>query len=513
MTRSRIALPLFAAALSLGATEARAQTAAPPPNLRPDTVGRQVAALPPPPANPDETVDFRDLIHSDGMTADRAAAMAIESSPSMARARASLRGTEAIEAQVRVNLYPRLQGSARATYTQPNLNGGLTQGMSQMQIDNIIGSITAINPDLGQFFSAFFNSTFPYYRSQYSFDVNLTYPVSAIFFQVLPQYRAAGHVSEATRLQLATEQQTVEMQARTLYYTYVRAVGAERIAEITVEATRAQLERMQALREAGVASDADLYRIEAVASAADVGVVRARTQRETSLRMLQVFLAGEEGPFPTITVGEDVMQEVPDAGGSLDQLEQRAIDRRSELAGLRSLYSAQLERIKAAQGGRYPVFSVAANVMYANPNTRIFPQTREFRTTWDLNAVLTWSPNDLMANRALMHREQAERDRLEAEHAALVDGVRVEVAQAYNGFVASREAITAARAELRASNETYRARFEQLQQGTVVTTEVVDAFRALTNARLQLLDASIAMRLARAGLARAVGDYAPEMED
>ncbi len=57
-----------------------------------------------------------------------------------------------------------------------------------------------------------------------------------------------------------------------------------------------------------------------------------------------------------------------------------------------------------------------------------------------------------------------------------------------------------------AAEAEHQVRMAQLEAGAAVTSDVLDAETSVTRARLQLIDAAIELRLARARLNKAIGD-------
>ena len=62
----------------------------------------------------------------------------------------------------------------------------------------------------------------------------------------------------------------------------------------------------------------------------------------------------------------------------------------------------------------------------------------------------------------------------------------------------------AAQVGIRSAEESYRVRREQFRAGAAVATDVIDAEEDLRRARLDLVNAAIDVRIARARLDRAV---------
>jgi outer membrane protein TolC len=96
-----------------------------------------------------------------------------------------------------------------------------------------------------------------------------------------------------------------------------------------------------------------------------------------------------------------------------------------------------------------------------------------------------------------------------AELSALEDALRQEIGQGFEDYEAARQAMESALTGIRAAEESYRVRREQFRAGAAVATDVIDAESELRRARLELVNAAIDVRIARARLDRAVGRGQP----
>jgi outer membrane protein TolC len=152
---------------------------------------------------------------------------------------------------------------------------------------------------------------------------------------------------------------------------------------------------------------------------------------------------------------------------------------------------------------------LVGNLTYANPNPRIFPQRQEFRETWDVSMILSWSPNDFFQGERQADEARALRAQAEADLRSLEDGVRMQVTQAYENLRAALAAVEAARAGLRAAEETLRVRTAQYRAGATVITELVLAVNERARAQLELVGTAIDARIAHAQLRRAIGADGP----
>ena len=172
---------------------------------------------------------------------------------------------------------------------------------------------------------------------------------------------------------------------------------------------------------------------------------------------------------------------------------------------------ASRENIRTARSNsRLPHLALAADVDVANPNSRFVPASQTTHTTWDVGAILSWQPNTLLTGAADTRIAEADLAQSQADLDSLEDGLRTEVRQSYEDFLAAQQAFQSARVGVTAAEETYRVRMERFHVGAAVTTEIVDADADLNRARLDLLNAAVDQHIAQARLRRATGENVAE---
>jgi outer membrane protein TolC len=389
---------------------------------------------------------------------------------------------EAGARQARLALYPNLEASYRYT-----------------RLSNITLTNTLLTMPIGgmSFYHIFLNN--------HTFQATLSYPVTDLFFTILPSVRSARTSVRASEFQVDVERRNVALRGREAYYEYVRALGGRIVAQKSVEQAESHREQVNGLVSAGAAARVELMRIDAQVASARVALAQAELGVQVSGAALRALI--DAPPEEEIAVGED-LRTSPEALETTEAaLLERALAERVEVRALDTLAEAKRYEIRARAGGRYPQVALQGNAYYQNPNPRNFgQQTSEFIGTWDASVVVRWSPNATAQAQYQMRAAEAQLRQIEANREQLLDGVRVEVAQAFNGYQAARAQLDAAIAGLQASEETYRVRTAQLHAGAAVSSDLIDAETDLTRARLELVDAAIAVRLARARLKHAVGE-------
>jgi outer membrane protein TolC len=258
---------------------------------------------------------------------------------------------------------------------------------------------------------------------------------------------------------------------------------------------------------AGTLARVEAMRADAQVAAATVAVARAEgavAVARTALRTL-LHRPGDQD----IAVTERFGEPLPALAESKDELLTRALQARKEVAALRTIIKSHELRAQAEGGNRFPKLGVGGRFDYAKPNQEIpsFGEEWDWEDSWAVIGTLTWSPNDFAAAGARVGQAEADRAQAVADLQSLEDALRQEVAAAYEDYQAARQAMDAAMTGILAAEESYRVRREQFRAGAAVATDVIDAEAELRRARLELINAAIDVRIARARLDRAVGAW------
>ncbi len=422
------------------------------------------------------------------MTNDQIAERAVKTAPSIAKAEAAGEKARQAAEQAYLAVYPRLDLTAR--YTRLSEATPLATPVSGTQA--IAGSAPVP-----------FTTTFKFPKlmlDQFLFEASVAYPVSQLFFSIMPRYRAAQHAVEVQKLQASAEAQIVALRARETFWNYARARAQLMVARASLEQAKAHRRDVDALVNAGTLARVELMRADAQIAAASVIVARARAAVAVARSALYsvTHLDGTED----ITIGEEVEHPLPALTETQDAMVARALEQRSEIKALRTLAGVHQENIDAQKGDKLPKLAVGGSADVADPNQRYSMYTHGVRTNWAAFAQLSWSPNDLLSANKGEDQARADLAQTLSDLESLEDGLKIEVAQAYEDYGASREAMEASVTGIAAAEESYRVRREQFRAGAAVATDVIDAEAELRKARLDMANAAIDMRIARARLDR-----------
>ena len=463
-----------------------------------------------------EILDLATFLRGEGsgLTSDDVARRALETAPSLESARAAVRTARAGAARAYLGFFPRFEINARYTRLSPVTNpsvGGATLTPEQIAAaEAAIGLVT--DPAAQALFTANLQSqialaggfSFPVILDQFSIGGTLSYPISDVFFQVLPGYEAAERGVDASESQLRARASEIAQNAREAFYNLARARAAHAVAVSTITTIEAQRTVVAATVTAGLAARVDLMRLEAQLASANVAAIRAEGGVAISEESIRTLMHTDEA-LPS-GIGEDLLAPLPDISETREALLTRAIEERPEAEALRDVIRLRDRSIEAAEGSRYPHLAASGTLSFDNPSQRIFPQDNRFIDTWSVSLVLSWSPNDFFTGEVAAEEARAGRASAEADLSVLEDGLRLQLTAAYESYRASRAALEAAQLGIDAAEESVRVRTEQFRAGTGTITELMSATSDLARAQLDLVTAAIDARIAMSQLRRATGE-------
>jgi outer membrane protein TolC len=310
--------------------------------------------------------------------------------------------------------------------------------------------------------------------------------------------KAAALSEGATRLKAATD-------AKVVYYTWVRAKLQEVVTEQALLQVNAHLVDAQHAFEAGTVSKADVLRVESQVATNRLLVERAKSLAEITETQIRVAMHDTE-PM-AYEIGERFDGEAPNVPGAdnMAALWTEAGASRLEIKTLEQTSDALREQAKVARAGNYPRLDAFGDVLYSNPNQRVFPQQDVFRPTWDVGVQLIYSPNDVALSGASSRNLTARASSVIAQKQALEDGIRVEVTQARNALREAQAAVESTAQGLVAAEESYRVRRSLFRNGRATGVELTDAETDLTRSRLEAINARVDVRIAAVRLEHAVG--------
>lgn len=315
--------------------------------------------------------------------------------------------------------------------------------------------------------------------------------------------RAARHRLDAAGSAHRRSVLDLRYSARTNYWLAVAAEAG--LDSALAEERRAQrlLDDASALRDAGMAVNADLLAAEARTAAAKVEVIRAETEFREAIARLRSLMG--------IAVGTEI--ELADAGTAAvplppadeGALESEATASRPELSELDARAAALEAQARSIDAGRRPLVAVSGAWDLARPNPRYLPLEDTWNDTWSVGVTASWKLFDGGRTRASATAVRSESEALLADRGEVERRVRLEVETARLTLAAALDAVAAADAARAAARAREEAARERYQAGIAQIWEMLDAQAELAEAERSQVRVRATAWIAAAALDRSVG--------
>jgi outer membrane protein TolC len=429
---------------------------------------------------------------SGGLTSDQVATRARDSSFDAAAKTEALRAAHAKVEQALVAYYPKLTLSARYTRLSP-----ITQPVISL------GTSTGGTGGMTQPFS------FPAPLDLTVLQATLDIPLTDYILRISQSYASASRNKRAAALDAEAARLKAAVDGRQYYYTWLRAKAAQLVEERALEQAKGHLEDARHSFDVGTASKADVLTTESQLATQELVLERAKNVTRLSEEQLRLAMNDTSGqPY---AIGENLNTEVAPlpATETLAALRAEALDKRLEIRALDETAWSLRAQAKAARAGYLPRIDAIGDLIYANPNQRVFPQNPVFTGTWDVGVQFIWTPNDALNGAGLSSESEARAAQTEMQKEALKNSVRLDVMQAYQSVREYEIAVETTKRGLDAAEEGYRVRRELFRNGRSTSVELTDSQVQLTRASLDSINARANLRSALAVLAHAAGRDVP----
>lgn len=296
----------------------------------------------------------------------------------------------------------------------------------------------------------------------------------------------------------ATDVQTSVIQA---YYDLLRAQLLLKVSEESVEVSREQLERTQALYELGSAARSDVLKSQVQLGQTRLELVQARNrERQSRDGLVYTMNLQSATPFAIDTTIADPQDQPFD----FDTEVQHALTNRLDLLAMRETEDAEAKRVVAARGPLFPTVDFQYNLSYADQESQFrFGAQKTRNRSWAFSS--TWNLFDryqTYANigQAKANRRIAEYNRKQAE----LDAIR-EIRDFVNDIQEARERLQVARENVARSEEDLRLAQEKFRVGAGTILDTITAESDLTATKAAAVEAVVDYLIARAQLSRATG--------
>ena len=339
--------------------------------------------------------------------------------------------------------------------------------------------------------------------NQYSLRFSVEQPLFS-GFALSSSLQLTSHVKDLAQERERAQESEVRVLVQETYFTLLKAQQTREITRQSLQNLVRHLHQVQELEKAGRATGLDVSRVQARISAARVNLVQAAGAVD-SARVALATLIGV--PTSTILIVEDVLDsaQLPEPGGTTDQLVARARSRRPEIGMARSAAAIAEERIDIEGSGLWPHVGLRFGYNYERPNQRYFPVRDEFNGSWDVSVVLSWTVWDWGASYYGMKAAEAEAAAARQALEDVEEKVEVDVVHRLRRYRTETERVSAARSGIASAKRAFENATKLFEAGRLTSLELLNAELALTQANYELVRALADARIAWGRLIEAAG--------
>jgi outer membrane protein len=342
----------------------------------------------------------------------------------------------------------------------------------------------------------------PSIPNNYSVRASLVQPLFT-GFRLDGASRAADATAEATQQQFAKDRLDLIFDLTNAYWSLYKALEVKKVLDNNVAQVQAHVADAKNLMEQGLATANDVLKIEVQLSNAKLAQIDAKN----AVWLARVNLNNQMGIRLTTEVElTTTIFHTPDHFDDIEALINRANTSRPDIKGMTSRVEASDAAVTVAQSGWWPQINLQASYLSARPNARIFPSRDQFMDTWDVGLNVSL---DLWNWGTTAHQTaQAKAQYLQSLDVlgSMKDYIALEVTQNYLALQQAKEKIDVARQSVGQAEENYRITNDKFKEGLTLTTDLLDADVALTQAKTNYTQALVDYEVAEARLKKSIGE-------
>jgi outer membrane protein TolC len=316
------------------------------------------------------------------------------------------------------------------------------------------------------------------------------------------QIAAADHGRTAAAEDLRAGRADLVLETKSAYWSLVTARESERVLQEALRAYDAHLLDARNRERFGMAARNEVLAVEVERYRAELERLRAEAEADAADANLQRLLALD--PDTHVEPGEPLAAPAV-ARPVVEGLVAEALAGRPERKALAARVAAADAAAGALRGARLPQLAVSGGYNYSNPNRDIVPPTVDWKDTWDLGVGLSWSVFDGGQRSAGEARARAQADATREQLRELDRSIRLEITERSLELRTAEARLLVAERSVLSAAESRRVAADRYREGVIPSSELLDAELAHERAALTRTQALATLRLAAAGLDRALG--------
>ncbi len=338
-------------------------------------------------------------------------------------------------------------------------------------------------------------------HDQYGFSLSLKQPVFA-GGSTYYTYQMAKLGVDVSKVNYARLKQDLILQVKETYYNILRAEKIKLEAEQSVKRLTAHLRNAQAFFEVGLIAKNEVLQSEVELAQSRQDLVRAEQSLKLAVSQMNILIKNDIDKPLTLV---DTLSYQPYDLKFKEGL-QKAYEQRPEIREGRLAIAKAEKSIGLARSQYYPSIDVSLSYIKEGDSADLHANPYGLNENATAFATLSWTFWQWGKTKKLVAESHTKLN--ESRHALvqITDSVSLEVRQAFLDLEEAEKNISVAETAIAQAEENYRINVEKYKVQVATSTDVLDAQTLLTQAKTNYYNTLSQYNIARARVARAIGE-------
>ncbi len=313
---------------------------------------------------------------------------------------------------------------------------------------------------------------------------------------------AAEFNSKSIELQHSKEINEEAFRIHIAFWSYYKAQKVLSLVEENLKSLGEHLDDTKNFVDNGLATRNDLLKLEVQFSNTELKQIEAANGVELARTAFNKAVGLPLNTKSQVSSGDPKALSITT---KFDDLLSEALNAREEIKSLEYKIKAGEENIDAAQAGWFPSVSLFGNYYYGRPNQRIMPLEDTFNDTWDVGVALNWTLWDWGETSSKTTQAEQQLIQVETSYEVIKENIEMEVYNNYLTVISEFEKVKVSNKAVEQAKENLRITNNKYNQQLATSTDLIDAEVALLNAKTNLANSLVDLKLAKTKLEKSVG--------
>lgn len=320
--------------------------------------------------------------------------------------------------------------------------------------------------------------------------------VAALF----PGYKIAKKSTDLTKEDLRKTALDTAFNATKAYF---QVLAAEKFVDLSKESKQmadSHLDQVKAMYLSGVSTQADLLRSEVQSANADVALTRAQNQLELARAAFNNALGRDVEE--EVKLSEEGLSGMLKAAPEYKYLLSIAMENRPDWHQFVLTKQIGEDNLRVAQTALLPTVMLSGQT--GNRVTE-YPSYGSSVNSWTVTGAASWTLFDGLGTQNRIREATANLDAQKATEEQVKNGIALEVREAYLSLKSSMDTLGSTQKAVVSSEENQKVATQRYNSGVGTNIEVLDSQVALTQSRINYLQARFDLETAKAKINKVIG--------